>query len=297
MEEMEKNKYIRIGELAEKSGISRSMIHFYLKEKILHAPIKTSRTMAYYDESHLKRLEDIKRLKMNMKMPIDFLKQQLAELDKAKNGKSVEGNGSHQDPAFRHPKMLRKQQITQAGIKVFSEKGYHRTRVQDIIEELDISTGTFYLYFKNKQDLFISVVRDVVNALVGDAATQLKEETGFMERLRIRGQVFFNNYSKYVEILSILRGEVPNDDGWAKQTLKHIYNELTKPLVREIQNAIDKGEIYDVDPEMMAYNIFGLAEFTTFRSTLDQKYNYEKIWSSVSELLRQGLLVNKSSTP
>jgi len=287
---MESNGYMRIGELVKKSGISRSMIHFYLKEKILHTPLKTSKTMAYYEESHLKRLQDIKRLKMDMKMPLEFLKKQLAELDKAENKKAAGSGEENRDPGIHHPKMMRIQQITQAGIKVFSQKGYHRARVQDIIEDLDISTGTFYLYFKNKQDLFISVVRDVVNALVGEAAVKIKKEVDFMERLRIRGEVFFNNYSKYVEILSILRGEVPSDEGWAKQTLQHIYNELTKPLVYEIQMALDQGLIYDVDPEMMAYNLFGLAEFTTFRSTLDQKYTYEIIWESVGQLLARGLL-------
>ena len=289
---MESNGYMRIGKLVEKSGISRSMIHFYL-EKILHAPIKTSKTMAYYEESHLKRLKDIKRLKMDMKMPLEFLKKQLAALDKTANKKVAESDEEARDPGINHPKMMRIQQITQAGIKVFSQKGYHRTRVQDIIEDLDISTGTFYLYFKNKQDLFITVVRDVVNELVGDAAVKIKEEADLMERLRIRGEVFFNNYTKYVEILSILRGEVPNDDGWAKQTLQHIYNELTKPLVREIQMALEQDLIYEVDPEMMAYNLFGLAEFATFRATLDQKYGYEKIWESAGQLIAHGLLKKK----
>jgi len=287
---MEGKGYMRIGELVEKSGISRSMIHFYLKEKILHPPIKTSKTMAYYEESHLKRLKDIKRLKMDMKMPLEFLKKQLATMDKAANKKGTDSDEENRELGANHPKMMRIQQITKAGIKVFSQKGYHRTRVKDIIEDLDISTGTFYLYFKNKQDLFISVVRDVVNELVGDAAVKIKKEVDFMERIRIRGEVFFNNYSKYVEILSILRGEVPSDDGWAKKTLQHIYNELTKPLVNEIQMALDQDLIYDVDPEMMAYNLFGLAEFATFRATLDQKYGYDKIWESAEQLIAQGLL-------
>ena len=114
----------------------------------------------------------------------------------------------------------------------------------------------------------------------------------------MRGEVFFNNYSKYVEILSILRGEVPNDDGWAKQTLRHIYNELTRPLVREIQTAMKQGLIREVDPEIMAYNIFGLAEFTTFRATLDHKYDYSDVWASASALIRDGLLLkdDKQST-
>lgn len=291
---MKEKNYMKISELVQKSGISRSMIHFYLKEKILHAPIKTSKTMAYYDESHLKRLQTVKRLKMNMKMPTDFLKKQLATLDKSGSATTKNDQIKANDPALQNPKMMRIQQITQSGVKVFSQKGYHRTRVQDVTEDLGISTGTFYLYFKNKQDLFMSVVKDVVNTFVGESAIAIKQETEFLEKLRIRGEIFFNNFTKYMEILSILRGEAPSDEGWAKQILQQIYQDMTKPIIQEIQQAIDDELIYDIDAEMTAYQLFGLIEIMTYRSTLDKKYNYDKIWKSVRNLLTQGLILKKS---
>lgn len=44
--------------------------------------------------------------------------------------------------------------IFETAAKVFAEKGYHETSVKDITDTAQISVGAFYLYFKNKEDLF-----------------------------------------------------------------------------------------------------------------------------------------------
>ncbi len=84
-----KNTYMRIKELEERSGIPRSTIHFYLREGLLQPPIKTGRTMAYYDETHLNTLVEIKKLKKDMRLPVSFIKKQLQE-----RGQSSDGTGT-----------------------------------------------------------------------------------------------------------------------------------------------------------------------------------------------------------
>jgi AcrR family transcriptional regulator len=61
------------------------------------------------------------------------------------------------------------QKLLDAGEQVFSAKGYHAARVDDIVKVARTSHGTFYLYFSNKEDLFA--------ALIGDVADQLTELT------------------------------------------------------------------------------------------------------------------------
>jgi len=56
----------------------------------------------------------------------------------------------------------RRRQILQAAKKVFSEKGYHQTNIADIARELKIGHGTFYRYFKNKREIFESVVGEII---------------------------------------------------------------------------------------------------------------------------------------
>lgn len=58
-------------------------------------------------------------------------------------------------------KDLKKRQIVHIAIKVFSINGYHGTTVKDVVEKADISVGTFYFYFKNKEDLFETIYDEV----------------------------------------------------------------------------------------------------------------------------------------
>jgi len=51
----------------------------------------------------------------------------------------------------------RRQQIIVAAKRVFSEKGFSKSTMEDIAREAELSPGTLYLYFKNKDDLYASL--------------------------------------------------------------------------------------------------------------------------------------------
>lgn len=48
----------------------------------------------------------------------------------------------------------RREQVLDAAKAVFAKKGFHRSSIADIIQRAGIARGTFYLYFKNKRDIF-----------------------------------------------------------------------------------------------------------------------------------------------
>jgi AcrR family transcriptional regulator len=54
-------------------------------------------------------------------------------------------------------KERRRQQIIVAAKRVFSEKGFNKTTMEDIAKEAELSPGTLYLYFKNKEELYASL--------------------------------------------------------------------------------------------------------------------------------------------
>lgn len=58
-------------------------------------------------------------------------------------------------------KDLKRKHIIHCAVKVFSAKGYHGTTVKDVVDEAAISVGTFYFYFKNKEDLFAEMYEEV----------------------------------------------------------------------------------------------------------------------------------------
>ncbi|HET6358703.1 TetR/AcrR family transcriptional regulator [Streptomyces sp.] len=62
--------------------------------------------------------------------------------------------------------------ILRAAGKVFAERGYHATGISDIAQELGAGHGTFYRYFKNKED----IARSVVSRALGQVMDALSDE-------------------------------------------------------------------------------------------------------------------------
>jgi AcrR family transcriptional regulator len=60
---------------------------------------------------------------------------------------------------------LTMRKLLDAGAQVFASKGYFATRVDDVVKVAQISHGTFYLYFANKEDLFRALVAEVADEM------------------------------------------------------------------------------------------------------------------------------------
>ncbi len=68
--------------------------------------------------------------------------------------------------------------LLDAGAQVFATKGYHATRVDDIVKLARTSHGTFYLYFSNKEDLFRALATEVADEMNTLAASLEPLEPG-----------------------------------------------------------------------------------------------------------------------
>jgi len=72
---------------------------------------------------------------------------------------------------------ITKQNILEAGLEVFSRKGYAATRVEDIAKQANVTTGAIYHHFGGKSDLYIALVKKS-DARANQLAQQIVEEGG-----------------------------------------------------------------------------------------------------------------------
>jgi len=112
----------------------------------------------------------------------------------------------------------------------------------------------------------------------------MKEEKDFLERMKIRGYVFLKNYTKYSEILNLLRAEIASEDQWPVKKIKKIYHHLTRPVIREFEEAVQAGIIRKVDPDLVAYSLTGQLEIMSMRLSLDDKYTIDDAINFIVDL-------------
>lgn len=70
-------------------------------------------------------------------------------------------------------KDAKRQFILDTAAKVFARKGYHNTAVKDIVDEASVSVGSFYFYFKSKEELFSELYQNIVKEFQENAASVL----------------------------------------------------------------------------------------------------------------------------
>ena len=93
------------------------------------------------------------------------------------------------EPRFRRRKEERPQEITEAALSAFAEKGYAATRVDDVAKRAGVSKGLLYLYFKTKEDLFKAVIRSFVVPKI-DALTAIVDNSEMSAEEFLRGPFF-----------------------------------------------------------------------------------------------------------
>jgi AcrR family transcriptional regulator len=83
-----------------------------------------------------------------------------------------------------------KEKIVDAALVTFSKNGYDRTRMDDIAEAANVSKGTLYLYFKNKEELFYAISERNIRELKEQLSTLLTKS----EDLISSAENFYENF-------------------------------------------------------------------------------------------------------
>jgi TetR/AcrR family transcriptional regulator, fatty acid metabolism regulator protein len=78
----------------------------------------------------------------------------------------------------------KRRRILDAAIKVFARKGYFGAKVSEIASRADVADGTIYLYFRNKEDILVSLFDEVMAEHIDRARREIATLTGAPARLR-----------------------------------------------------------------------------------------------------------------
>lgn len=107
------------------------------------------------------------------------------------------------------------QRLLDAGLEVFSTRGYHATRVDDVVRVARTSHGTFYLYFANKEDLLRALAVDCAQQLTdlaGDVGPIDSGPDGYVELRRFLAS-FLAVYRRYGPVIRAwMEGQVGDPD-------------------------------------------------------------------------------------
>jgi AcrR family transcriptional regulator len=146
----------------------------------------------------------------------------------------------------RRRKAERPQEILEAAFVEFSRNGYAMTTLDRVAERAGVTKGTIYVYFENKEHLFISMVREVTKAALDTVHAMLETHEGSTADL-LRAQFSFI-YQHIVEdrrrreVLRMLIAEAPRFPELADRYHQEILRPCLDMLRQAIRRGMDRGE-------------------------------------------------------
>ena len=162
------------------------------------------------------------------------------------------------EPRAGRRKSASRQRLLAAARRLFTERGYHATRPQDIARAADVGHGTFYLHFTDKRACFLAFAEAARVEIEGFVRERLAAVEGIEPQLRALLEALMDYAERHPGVIkaamteaSVIASEAPDGewlvDRWAAQWAKQIRAGARAGAIRG-----------DYDAEVVGHAIVGL---------------------------------------
>ncbi len=190
----------------------------------------------------------------------------------------------------RKPEGDKRRQILEAGVGVFARKGYFSARVRDIASAAGVADGTIYLYFKNKEDIVVSLFADVLERHLARAKEEIAGVRTPREKLLAIARHHLTALSERRDVAILFQTELRQSTLLSRISSKELrgYFDLLSRVIEEGQ----KTGVFrpELPRSVVVQSFFGaLDELVTSWILSPTHYNLVELAEPVTDLFLGGL--------
>jgi len=185
------------------------------------------------------------------------------------------------------------QKILKAAVKVFAQKGFFNARVSEIAKEAKVADGTIYLYFKNKDDILISLFEEEFGQIVDEMRKRLEAENDPLTKIRRFAAFHLSIVAQHQELADVLGVEVRQSSKFMKEYVNYRFIEYLNLIRSIIVEGQEKGLIRkDLTPGIVKRAFFGaLDEMARYWILSTQKkHSIEEAARQISDIFIRGMM-------
>jgi AcrR family transcriptional regulator len=176
------------------------------------------------------------------------------------DAKPTAGKGKVRLPKFRRRAEARRDEVLDAALELFTEKGFAATRVEDVAQKAGISKGTIYLYFPSKEALMEGLIDRALSPIALQAISVI-DAAGVDPRLVFQtiGGLIAGRLSdpKIFAVPKLIVRESVQFPELAQIYRRNVIDKILPRLVRLIEHHVKSGRFRPVDPELAIRSLIG----------------------------------------
>lgn len=182
--------------------------------------------------------------------------------------------------------------IIESAVLVFSRKGFHRAKVEEIAEGAEVGKGTVYEYFKSKKELFLEMVLYIHQKYEAIVKQELLGATTFRHRLQEFFRVSMEFLRRHKEMALILMVDHPPVDEDANLLILGKKLQQVAKVSEMVEEAVEREEIRPVNAKAAAQIILGSLAMVGSQVVLDEEEKETgdgKLEQDVIDIIMHGL--------
>ena len=175
-----------------------------------------------------------------------------------------------------------RRKLLDAAEQIFGEVGYPDASIVKITESAGVAQGTFYLYFASKREIFDELVVDL-NRRIRHAMREASDQgTTRLEAERLGFEAYFRFTKEHPTLYRIIR----QAEFVSPKMLRYHYDRLSEGYVQALREAVERGEIGAIDPDVTAWALMGMGELIGLRYILWGDGIPDRVLDELSRIIR-----------
>ena len=142
-----------------------------------------------------------------------------------------------------------KRKIFETSMKLFAEKGYDATSIEEITATVGVAKGTLYYHFASKEEIFNFLIEEGIKLLQNSVDIKTAKHSNYIDKIKAIVLIQIKIVAKYENIITIILSQF-----WGTEQR----NKKCQNLVYEYIGQIEKSEIKEGDTRAIASEIYGL---------------------------------------
>lgn len=180
-----------------------------------------------------------------------------------------------------------RRRLLNAAEEEFGDKGYHGASVSSITTRADTGQGTFYLYFRSKEEVFLTLVNDIGHELRAHSAQAVAGAKNRLDAERRGLDAFFEFTSSHRGLYRIVQECQFVDD----KVYREYYEKLAEGYATGLSKAAAAGELAPGDANTRAWAMMGIGHMVGMKWCLWQKQQPPaSVVDEIMNLVTRGLL-------
>ena len=187
-----------------------------------------------------------------------------------------------------------RERILDAAINVFSRKGYHETKVDDIVEASDTSKGSVYFYFPGKQQIFLALIDKFADVLQRRVIEAVVDEHDGVQRVNLALKVCLETFAQYRGLAKIFLVQAVGLGQAFEEKRLEIHDRFSGVIRAYLDQAVAAGDINPIDTEVVAYAWMGAINEVVIRWVYTGQPEAERLLVPLRTMLLRSVGISES---